>query len=663
MDAAPEGAVERGSGRSGWAGRLVLAVAAALLAWAVLAGGGSGSDALPWLGSAAVLAAAAALAAVAQGVLPAPRLPPAGTAAVAAACALVAWSGASIAWSIAGDRSWEALDKGLVYGAFAVLGLVLSGLGARSIRGVAAVLAAVIGAALVWSLLGKAVPALGPDDAGRVARLHGPVAYWNALALLAGAAIALGLWLAAAVRGRLGRPAGMLLVYLAAIALLLTQSRAGLVGAVAVTGLWLALSAERVEGALLALLAAAPGLAVGAWAFTRPALVEDGAARAQRVSDGALLAALVLAGAVIVLALGLRAPVERLVAARRAAVVRALAGGAAVIAAAGAIGLVAAVGNPFTWAVDQIGAQGEVPNDPSRFGDLSTNDRLTWWGEAWQVFRAHPARGTGAYTFELARRRYRDDARNVSEPHSVPLQMLSDTGVPGLALLVLLAAALAVGLRSTLARLHGGERAAAAALVALPAAYGVHALVDYDLDFVAVSAPTALVAAALLGAGLPARRLRANMLAGAGVLAAGLAAVYALVAPALAARNVDTAYRDAEAGRLAAAAAAARRAQGLNPLSPEPLWARADVADAAGDDAAAERFYEQAARLQPENPATWYRLGLYRQLARGDQCGAYQALNAGYTLDPKSTLWAAGGPLDVARAAVDDPKHPACGRG
>ena len=72
----------------------------------------------------------------------------------------------------------------------------------------------------------------------------------------------------------------------------------------------------------------------------------------------------------------------------------------------------------------------------------------------------------------------------------------------------------------------------------------------------------------------------------------------------------------------------------MNPLAPEPLYARATVATEAGDAAAAEAFYVQATRLQPENPATWYELGLFRYIA-GDLCGAYFALNAAYTLDPE----------------------------
>jgi hypothetical protein len=43
-------------------------------------------------------------------------------------------------------------------------------------------------------------------------------------------------------------------------------------------------------------------------------------------------------------------------------------------------------------------------------------------------------------------------------------------------------------------------------------------------------------------------------------------------------------------------------------------------------------------------------------------CGAYFALNAAYTLDPKSSLFYPGSELDRARDAVNDTANPACGR-
>src|SRR6185312_7112120 len=240
--------------------------------------------------------------------------------------------------------------------------------------------------------------------------------------------------------------------------------------------------------------------------------------------DGRVLGALLVLGAVVSLAFVLLVPVARLVETRRRAVVRGLAGAAAVVAVIGVAGLVLAVGNPISWAGDQLSGTGEVVNDPGRLGSLETNNRTVWWGEAWQVFRANPAGGTGARTFEIARKRFRDNAENVSEPHSVPLQLLADGGVPAFALGAAFVVALALGLRASLRRLGGGERSAAVGLLALPLAFALHSLVDYDLDFMAVAAPAALVSAALLGAGRPAAVARSRAFVSvAAALAAGVA--------------------------------------------------------------------------------------------------------------------------------------------
>ncbi len=655
MDAASRGM------RSGFAAA-VLVAAALVLGWALFAGGASATSSTAPLGVVAVVLAAGALVAWSLGELRLPSLDRPGAVVAAAAVALTAWTGLSVWWSIAGDRSWDALAKAIVLLAFGLIGLAVASLPQRPVRSLAFVVSAALGAVLLWALLGKAVPALGPDDAGRVARLKGSVGYWNALALLADAALGLGLWLVVSVRGRFGRPAGALLIFAATVALLLTQSRAGVLAALAVAVVGLRLSEARVEAALLGLLASLPALVVAGWAFTRPALVEDGGARAARVSDGAVLGVLVVLGGVVVIALVTLVPVARLVERRRREVVRGLVGAAAFVCVLGLVGLVLTVGNPVTWASRQIGGSGAVVNDPGRLGSLETNNRTVWWGEAWRVFRAHPAGGTGAGTFEIARKRYRSDAQNVTEPHSLPLQLLSDTGLPACLLGIAFAAGAVLAIRAAVRRLEPTEKAASVGLLALPLAFCLHSLVDYDLDFLAIAAPAALVTGALVGAGRPPAIARSRMsIAVSAVLGAG-AAIWVLAAPAFAIRSVDTAYRQLDAGHLRAAAASARRAESLNPLSPEPLYARAQVASSEHDNRAAEQFFEQATRLQPENPDTWWQLGVFRQLALGDQCGAYVALNAAYTLDPRSSLFFPGGPLDIARAAVNDRDNPACGR-
>jgi hypothetical protein len=642
MDAAarPHGAV---------AEALVLAVLGGLLAAAVFAGGGSRDTALASVGLAAVVAAAAGLAAGLRGALPLPRLDHAGAVVALAAGGLVAWAGLSTVWSIAGDRSWEWFGRGLVYLAFLALGLLAGALRTGAVRA-AAVLAGVLGAALGWALAGVAIPSLF-EDGDRIARLREPVGYWNGLALLADGAIALGLWLARDARVPV-RLLGTALGYAAVLALLLTQSRAGVVAALLVVATWLVLSDRRLEDGLRGALFAAPAVLVGGWAFTRPALVEVEALRADRVSDGRVFAALAVVGLAAAALASWRAPVHRLVAERGPAVRTLLLTLSVVGALAGAAGVAAAVGNPVDWVASQVRG-GECENDPGRLTDLCANNRLAWWDEALEIAADRPLGGSGAGTYAIARRQVRDDATPGSQPHSVPLQLLADTGLVGLALGLLLAGAAAVGIRRGIHLAGVEDRAPVVALACLVLAFAVHATVDYDLDFLAVTGPVLVALGALLASGRPLSGRRVGIPAVVAIAAAGAAAGLVLLLPALADRAVERSLSASDAGRIDDAVDAAERARRLDPLSREPLEALAYAADAAGDRAAAVAWYEEATKLQPENPDAWYALGLYHSIATGDQCAAYTALNHAYTLDPNGSRWVAGGPLDVARDAVN----------
>src|SRR5260221_3920443 len=76
-------------------------------------------------------------------------------------------------------------------------------------------------------------------------------------------------------------------------------------------------------------------------------------------------------------------------------------------------------------------SSGECVNDPGRVGSLCANNRLHWWREAVRIFADRPAGGSGAGTFEIARTPVRRNADFVTEPHSVPLQILAGTRVVG----------------------------------------------------------------------------------------------------------------------------------------------------------------------------------------------------------------------------------------
>src|SRR5207247_500569 len=81
-----------------------------------------------------------------------------------------------------------------------------------------------------------------------------------------------------------------------------------------------------------------------------------------------------------------------------------------------------------------------------------------------------PLGGTGAGSFEVVHRKFRDSNVDVRETHNVPLQFASETGIVGLALWAGAMAAGLVGAWRALGRLAGDEREAALALgIALPA--------------------------------------------------------------------------------------------------------------------------------------------------------------------------------------------------
>jgi hypothetical protein len=560
--------------------------------------------------------------------------------------ATAAWAGLSVAWSVAPDRSWTELNRTLVFAAFLVVGLLLGACGPRACRWAAAALVAALAAAVVWALAGKAIPGLFPDG-GRTARLRDPIGYWNTLALAADMLLVLALQLAAATRSRAAVAGGAILAYAAGVAILLAASRAGVAAAVLGVALLLWFWRDRVHGALLALAALLPAAAVAAWAFSRPALVDDGFPRTDRVADGAWFGLVLLAGACVVALAALELRRRPLSPDGRRIAARALAGLAVVAVLGAAVGAVTNAGR----IADEFRG-GEVTNRPDRFRSFSSNNRLEWWGEAWDIFKADPLVGAGADTFEVARKRYRETASTVTQPHSVPLQFLAGTGLVGLALFVALVAAAAAAAAGARRRLEGGERDAAAALSVALALWLAHALVDYDWDFVAVTGPVLFAAGALAAAGLPART-SARPLAAVAAVALALAASASVVTPWLADRSVREVGAAIDRGDLAAAVDSAKRARSLDPLALEPLFARARVEEVRRDPEAALAVYREAVRLQSENPETWYQLGLY-EFDRGDRCSAYVHLNEAYTLDPSGRQWIPGGPLVQALEWVND---------
>src|SRR5215831_1264784 len=557
---------------------LVLGAGALLAGAAVLFSAGSSSSRLVWLGLAALALAAAAGTAAAAGWRPV--LSREAVIAFALLVAFVCWCGLSVLWSIEPDRSWDYFNRGLVYVAFAVVGLGIGAFVPRAARLWAYVLAVLIALALGWALLGKAVPWIG--GSGRVARHSSPVDYWNGLALLFDLGLPLALWLAARrEHPHWVRAAGTVFLYGLTVGLLLTFSRAGLAVGLVAVAVWLGFGGPRVEGAAAAVLGGAAGLVVGVWALSRPGLADDAQAHSVRVHDGGWFAVVFVLAAVAVGALaylGSLTEERRPLTEPQRQLVGRVALGALGVGAAAALVVLVLTAKPQKWFHDFT----RVPTNPAetvgagRLTSFNSNSRWQWWKEAWRGFEKQPFHGTGAGTFDLSHRIFRTNGVVVTEPHNVPLQFLSETGIVGFLLAAgsVIAAAIGVARRAR-------ESPAALALAVGALAYVLHSVVDFDWDFVAVSGPFLLTVGVLLGSG-SVRQERSWAVAPVPV-ALALAVAYSLLAPWFALRASDSALAALEAGRPAQAVGRARDARSLNPFALEPLFLEAGAAEQLGD--------------------------------------------------------------------------------
>jgi hypothetical protein len=632
---------------------LIALVTGALVAAAVLFSDGSSDGPLIWLGGLAIVVAAAAAVSAAMGIVAVPELTPLGLASVGCVGAFVVWQGLSMLWSIEPDRTWNYINRAVVYLAYLLLGLVVGRL-RRAPQFAAGWLAVVTAAAVCCALATKIFPGLSAETE-RVSRLNSPIGYWNVLALLVVFALPLALWIAAP-RNRADwlRAAAVLYLYAALVALVLTFSRGGLGVGIAAIALWIAIGRPRLESAAALALALVPTLVVCGWGFSRPGLTKDGQPHSLQVHDGRWFGvALLLGGAA---AFGGAFWASRYERSRPLSESwRQRAGRAAVAAVAVAvvvaIGALLAAGITPSRVLHKFNeptatSQGQGANNLT---NLSSSSRWNWWQEAWKSWQKHPALGTGAGTFDLTHRKLRVDGTVATEPHNLPLQFMSETGIIGFVLFLGIAFLGAAALVETLRRLEGEDRLAAGALVVALFAYVVHGVVDFDWDFIAVTAPAIAAFGVLLAAGRRARvRLggRRGLLAvAAGALAA--ATLYSLVSPWLASRRIDDAYAALERRDTAAAVGDARSAHDLNPVSVDALLAWGQAESARGNTAAAGRIYTKAISIQPHNWRPWYYRARLLENVSGPKAALFDAEQAA-ARDPRGLAGAYAASLVTA---------------
>jgi len=569
-----------------------------------------------------------------------------------------AWSGLSIAWSIAPDQSWLELNRALAYGLVAALALVLGSSLPRAAERVALGYLAIATLVALYALGAKLFPwleipgILDLDHTDRFSRLRAPLGYWNALGLACAMAVPIGLRATVTLAGR-GRTVALLSLVVVLTTLALTYSRGGLLVLVVMVGLLVGMGPDRLRLLAVggvALLGAAPAVVC---VLLLDDLKTDGLSASARTGDGLLLALALAAGLAIafVLARRLFARGELRLSDRAAGRARrgALVAGVAVpLIVLGALALSErGVGGTIDHQLDEFtAAKFDPQNDPSRVLRTNSGNRWVWWQEAAGAFSDRPIEGHGAGSFPLLHRAYRDNTIEVRQPHSVPLEFLAETGLVG-ALLALGGLALlgVAGVRTVRARASGRDRAFAIALLAVALGWLLHSLVDWDWDIPAVT----LVAVIALGV-LCARPRAGEDVVGADpaprppnargpLLAAGAVAAFTVAAlaalPAMSQHLTDESLSRASGGRavdLREAQQTAALAKRLNPFAVEPVFAQAAIAERGNQPAAAAGLLVEAVERQPSNPSAWTRLGRF-QVAVGDSRGALRSILIAASLD------------------------------
>jgi hypothetical protein len=647
------------------AGLLVLAT------YAAFAHGAISTPAEPRLQVAvAVLTAAAAVGCVWLGSLrfAAPRPAVAGLALLAG---FAAWSGLTLAWSVAPDLTWIEFNRQLTYVLVVGLGIVL---GASSRKAVPIVLGGFLALTLlvtVYALGQKLLPGvhvaglINLDQTTNFARLQEPIGYWNALALLLamGAPVALAVAAASRVDGRL-RLAAVVALQLILVAATFTYSRGGLFALAAGLIACIALGGARLRVLLWAAAAGLAGLPPLVLGLVSRPLSANGVPLGQRESAGLLLL-IVLVCCSVVLVLG----AERLIALEqtvripgeaRRRIVRALliAGGAVVVFAVVAV---AASSRGLTGSISHVwqsftATQGISVSDPRRLLSADSANRWVWWKEAIGAFSDRPIAGWGSGSFPVLHLLYRHNSLPVTHTHSAPLAWLAETGVIGAALAIgAWGLLLRTGLR-TVRRQFGPElRGFSAALLAAVLAYTVHALYDWDWDIPAVTMPALVMLGVLAGlAGRrgdrgPGRPLVLRREPGPGLRLLGLVAIafglclfaVSVVLPGLASSRASDALVAAASsapGSLTRAQDDARAATRLDPVSDAGLRASASIAIQVGALRAARGYLLQAVDRVPSDPAAWSSL-VYVDLALNDYRQALVAARNTLALDPENVSY------------------------
>jgi tetratricopeptide (TPR) repeat protein len=425
--------------------------------------------------------------------------------------------------------------------------------------------------------------------------------------------------------------------------------------------------------------AAAGAGPVIAWALNKDAFTQDGVPLAVRESAATTFGLLLAAMLAVLLAAGLgvgfraarRAPSARI---RRRAGVAAIAVGASLplLAFAGVAFSDRGIGGTLS---DLTNENASVSGGPDRLTQ-SSSSRAKYWGEAFDVFGENTFKGTGANTFGVSRLPHREDELVARHAHGFVAQTASDLGLLGLLAAFALAGAWLAAVARALGVRRGGrstpfdaERVGVIALALSALVFGLQSIIDWTWSVPGPSVMAIVAAGFVAGRGplpaltggarapepaglpleaetteLPAaqpglslRRPSTERLVAVGlVLAAVAVTAWTAWQPARADDASNHALALLDDGKLSEAAREADRAYDLNPLTPKPLFVKAQVQQRAGNLQAASGTLERAVVEHSAEPEVWLRLATFELRVLDRPQAALDTLRGALYLDPRS---------------------------
>jgi O-antigen ligase len=401
---------------------------------------------------------------------------------------------ASALWSHSTSRAVIEFDRVWLYL------LVLVRLGAVAARGAKRcwlIRGLVLGASIVCGagLITRVRPNVGHTAPGvSNERLSYPVTYWNTLGLLATLGIVLAFHLTCSIaERRFVRVLAAGVLPLLAATLFFTFSRGSILAGAVGLAVYVLVARPRLllSGAPATVPATAVLIVVAYHANlldtldpTTPAAVSQG----HRVALVAGICVLACAGVRLFLAFALdtrlQSPLGMLgigARVRRGAVAGAASVALVAVFALGVPHAVAHDWNRFVSGASTSTANGDLRH---RLTDPSNNGRTDLWRAALHGFTASPIHGGGAGTYQTVWDQRRPHFAYTINAHSLYLQAMTELGLPGLLLLLILVGAAIVGLAM---RARGPRRTLYGALLAVAVVWALHAGVDWDWEMPVVT--------------------------------------------------------------------------------------------------------------------------------------------------------------------------------